>query len=157
MDEITAGKLGAALIICRPVTAILIGLFADRFSKAKMILIFFLAMIAEAILFSSGLIQGDLAVLFTANMLITGIVIYAIRALYFSLIQEGKFPIQGTGRVVGLVSIIGYTPDIFVGPVSGYYLDNYQGLQGFQFIFAGLAICACIGALVSFLFWKQTN
>ncbi len=152
MDEITAGKMGTALMICRPITAITIGLIADRFVKSKVLGIFFVLMVIEGALFASGIISKELTIVFTFNMLLTGIAIYGARALYFSLIEEGKFSLNKTGQVVGFVSIIGFTPDIFVGPTSGYFLDNYPGIAGFQFIFAGLFLCAILGALASYFF-----
>lgn len=152
MKEVDAGKMGTVLMICRPVTAILVGLFADRFVKSKLVALFFIVLIAEGTLFASGIVNKEFILLFTVNMLITGMAIYGARALYFSLIEEGKFALNKTGQVVGLISIVGFTPDIFVGPVSGYFLDNYPGLTGFQYIFSGLAVCALLGALASFSF-----
>ncbi len=156
MDEITAGKMGTALLICRPITAILVGIWADRFVKSKLIALFFALMAVEGIVFASGMIGKEFALIFTLNMILTGITIYGARALYFSLIEEANFSLSNTGQVVGFVSIIGFTPDIFVGPVSGYFLDNYPGLKGFQFIFVGLVICALLGALASFFFSGRT-
>lgn len=152
MDEVTAGKMGTTLLICRPITAILVGIWADRFVKSKLISIFFALMLLEGLLFASGVINKEFAVVFTLNMLLTGIAIYDARALYFSLIEEGKFSLNQTGQVVGFVSIIGFTPDIFVGPISGYFLDNYPGFDGFRYIFLGLVICAVLGGIASYFF-----
>jgi hypothetical protein len=35
-----------------------------------------------------------------------------------------------TGTAVGLVSLTGYTPDIFAGPAMGYLLDNSPVSRG---------------------------
>ena len=45
-----------------------------------------------------------------------------------------------TGTAVGVVSLIGYTPDIFIGPLMGYFLDEYPGALGHQCVFALLAL-----------------
>lgn len=157
MNEIDAGRMGTILMICRPVTAIVVGLLADRFVKSRVIALFFALMTIEGMLFASGIISEELTILFTLNMILTGIAIYGARALYFSLIEEGKFSLKKTGQVVGIVSIIGFTPDIFIGPLSGYFLDTYPGLTGFQFVFWGLALCALTGALASFFFVSKKS
>ncbi|MDT8321172.1 MAG: hypothetical protein RQ826_11660, partial [Xanthomonadales bacterium] len=49
---------------------------------------------------------------------------------------------------VGIVSFIGYTPDIFFAPVAGRILDAAPGAQGHQNYFLFLACCALLGGLV---------
>jgi len=156
-NEEQAGRYGTILMITRPVTALLFALIADRFLKNVLIQIGFIIMGCCAALFASGWITAQLTSLFLINMLITGIAVYAIRTLYFALVEEGKFSYAKTGSIVGFVSVIGFTPDIFVGPVSGYYLDTYPGIKGFQFVFFGLFICAIIGFASSHLFGSVTK
>ena len=51
--------------------------------------------------------------------------VYGLRALYFAVMEKGNIPLVYTGTAVGLISIIGYAPDIFSGPLAGYFLDQY--------------------------------
>ena len=78
--------------------------------------------------------------------------------------QRGKIPLVLTGTAVGLISLIGYTPDIFAGPAYGYLLDNSPGIQGHQHVFWMLAIFSLVGGLAAFYYYrlygkreKQTN
>jgi sugar phosphate permease len=80
--------------------------------------------------------------------------VYAFRTLYFSAIQEGEIPLQVTGTAVGLISLIGFTPDIFMGPAMGFLIDNSPGELGFQKVFLMLAIFALIGLLASVFFYR---
>ena len=77
---------------------------------------------------------------------------YAIRALYFSIMQEGKIPLIYTGTAVGLISVIGYTPDIFATPIFGYLLDTYPGIRGHQLVFLILVFFSIIGLISSIKF-----
>ena len=77
-----------------------------------------------------------------------------MRSLYFAVMQKGKIPLILTGTAVGLVSLIGYTPDIFAGPVIGYLLDNSPGLKGFQQVFLMLAIFSLIGGFTAWKYFK---
>jgi hypothetical protein len=47
------------------------------------------------------------------------------------------------------VSFIGYTPEVFFGPLTGRILDRSPGLEGHQHYFLFLAGCALLGLLVA--------
>ena len=63
-----------------------------------------------------------------------------------------KFVVAVTGTAVGLVSFLGYTPDIFFGPLMGVLLDNSPGITGHQHLFWVLTAFAVLGAVVSVAF-----
>lgn len=70
--------------------------------------------------------------------------------LYFAIMQEGEIPLRYTGTVVGIVSTVGYTPDIFMGPLMGKLLDDSPGVLGHQHVFAvvsGFSVVGCIAAI----------
>ena len=77
---------------------------------------------------------------------------YSIRALYFSIMQEGRIPLIMTGTAVGVISVVGYTPDIFASPVMGYLLDTYPGIIGHQYVFSMLVLFSITGLLASIKF-----
>lgn len=52
--------------------------------------------------------------------------------LYFSIVAKSRIPLAITGSAVGVISVIGYTPDIYFGLISGYFLDNYGYVDGFK-------------------------
>jgi len=80
-----------------------------------------------------------------------------LRSLYFALIQEARIPILYTGTAVGLISILGFTPDIFMGPWMGYLLDNNPGAEGHHKVFAVLALFALLGLAASLIFISRTK
>ena len=53
---------------------------------------------------------------------------------------------------MGIISVVGYTPDIFMGPVMGILLDNNPGLPGHQQVFLLLAAFATVGTFASIRF-----
>jgi len=56
---------------------------------------------------------------------------------------------------VGLVSVLGFTPDIFFAPLTGRLLDAYPGVPGLQRYFGLLAAFALFGMAVSLvLAWR---
>ena len=70
---------------------------------------------------------------------------FGLRGLYFAVFEEAKVPITMTGTAVGIVSVVGYTPDIFVAFVAGLFIDNYPGITGHQYFFIFLAAFALSG------------
>jgi hypothetical protein len=82
----------------------------------------------------------------------TALAVYAMRGLYFAIMEEADIPVKVTGTVVGLASIIGYLPDIYMGPLMGYFLDSYPGVQGHRYVFIVMAAFALTGMMAIFLF-----
>jgi len=68
--------------------------------------------------------------------------------------QEGYIPLALTGTAVGLISVVGYTPDIFATPLIGYLLDQYPGMLGHQYVFMILVLFSILGLLASLRFAK---
>ena len=92
--------------------------------------------------------------IFLLSLVITAVGTYAIRALYFAVFNEGRIPLDLTGTAVGIISIIGYTPDIFATPIIGYLLDTYPGIVGHQYVFMMLIIFSILGLFASIKFSK---
>jgi hypothetical protein len=83
--------------------------------------------------------------------------VFGLRGIYFALLEELEFPIADTGKVVGLVSFIGFTPDIFIHLVSGAFVDAYEGQQGYTYFFLLLASLALVGLLITYYLIKHLS
>ncbi|TDI68679.1 MAG: MFS transporter [Bacteroidetes bacterium] len=153
-DEVKSAKVGTFLLYIRPVVGILIGFIADRSRTTLWLIISFVITILGALLFASGIIEPDSSSLFFISILITATGVYAIRSLYFATMQEGYIPLMLTGTAVGLISLVGYTPDIFAGPAMGYLLDNSPGEPGHQQVFVMLAVFAFVGLIASVIYYR---
>ncbi len=75
--------------------------------------------------------------------------VYSLRGVYFALIQETKIPAYLTGTAVGLISLIGYTPDVFFNSIAGRILDANPGFTGYQNYFIMLASISIFGLLAT--------
>ncbi len=153
-DEVDAAKTGTFLLFIRPVIGITIGILADRSRPSLWLLISFMVAFASATLFATGIIVNTSAFVFLFSIFILAAGIYAARSLYFSVMQSGRIPLVLTGTAVGLISLIGYTPDIFAGPAMGYLLDNSPGLEGHKQVFMMLAGFSLVGALAAYRYFK---
>jgi len=65
--------------------------------------------------------------------------VFAIAGVYFTLLDDARLPLELTGSAVGIISVVGFTPDIFMGQISGYWLDTYPGTRGYQYFYLFMA------------------
>lgn len=148
-SEIEAAKLVTLGSWLRPFAAIAAGLLADRFHVVKMLSICFLMLLAADMYFAFATPMHNISWIVIGNVLVTCIAIFGLRGLYFAIYEEVKMPIAITGSAVGLVSVIGFTPDVFVLFVAGLLMDNSPGLLGHQHFFMFLSSFAAIGLIAS--------
>ncbi|MGB5403180.1 MAG: MFS transporter, partial [Robiginitalea sp.] len=80
--------------------------------------------------------------------------VYAARSLYFAVMERGRIPLVLTGTAVGMISLVGYTPDIFAGPAMGILLDRSPGEAGHQDVFWMLALFSFIGGIAAWLYYR---
>jgi nitrate/nitrite transporter NarK len=153
-DQVQSAQVGTFLLFIRPMIGVLIGVLADRTQTTFWLVISFVVSFFGALLFATGIISDSETVLFFISILVVATGVYAARSLYFAVMERGKIPLVLTGTSVGLISLVGYTPDIFAGPAIGYLLENSPGAQGHQHVFWMLAIFSVIGGVAAFYYYK---
>lgn len=161
LDEVGSAEVGTFLLFARPVVGVFIGIVADRSRPSLFLFIGFVIALIGSLLFASGMVANVSYFIFLFSIMIVALGVYAIRSLYFAVMQSGKIPLVLTGTAVGLISLVGYTPDIFAGPAMGYLLDASPGLEGHRHVFWMLALFSFIGGIAAFrylqLYGKQFN
>ncbi len=153
-DQVQSAQIGTFLLFIRPVVGVLIGILADRSQTTYWLVVSFIISFFGALLFASGIISNSSTVLFFISILVVATGVYATRALYFAVMEKGQIPLVLTGTAVGLISLVGYTPDIFAGPAMGYLLDAYPGEVGHQYVFWLLAGLSLIGGIAAWYYFK---
>ncbi|MFT4753887.1 MAG: sugar phosphate permease [Salibacteraceae bacterium] len=151
-DEVEAAQVGTFQLYLRPIVCVSIGLLADKSRASVWMIVGFLTLFIGAIIFSSGLLAPTMTGIFILSLVITAAGTYAVRTLYFAAMEEGKIPLAITGTAVGAISVIGYTPDIFVGPIMGYLLDDFPGELGHRYVFMMLAVFSLLGLIAAIAF-----
>jgi len=157
MNEVEAAKLGTVSLWVRPFAAVSAGLIADRVGAGRMTLLTFLLLAAGSAGLASGLITKDATFLFLLMVVCTSLGVFALRGLYYAIMQEGRVPLFYTGSAVGFVSLFGYTPDVFMGPLMGYLLDRTPGAAGHHHVFWVVTGFAVLGVIASGLFQRVTR
>ncbi len=155
-DDVAAAQLGTLSFWIRPFAAIGAGVLGDRFGNSRMILISFSVVIAGSLVIASGALNAAIYAYLFLTVAGTSAGIYALRGIYFSLFEESRTPLAFTGSAIGIVSVIGYSPDIFSGPLFGYLIDHSPGATGHQHVFAVVAAFSVVGLLTTVAFQKMT-
>lgn len=156
-NDVEAARLITLASWLRPVAALAIGLFADKLDPVKMLVSCFAILCLSHLYFAIILPNHAIIWLFVANILLTCIVIFGLRSLYFAVFESVKIPIFAMGAAVGIVSVIGFTPDIFVLYVAGYFIDNYPKLDSHQYFFMFLAAFSFTGMVASIFLARHSN
>jgi len=153
-DQVQSAQVGTFLLFVRPVIGVLIGVLADRTDTTYWLVVSFVVSFLGALLFATGIISDSSTALFFSSILVVATGVYAARSLYFAVMERGQIPLVLTGTAVGLISLIGYTPDIFAGPAMGFLLENSPGAVGHQHVFWMLAIFSFIGGMAALYYFQ---
>jgi len=153
-DEVQAARVGTLSMWVRPFAAIGAGLLADRFGVARMTMLSLLVFGIGSAVIAADAFRPGMTVFFFSILISTSAAVFALRGLYYAMMEEGRVPFGDTGSAVGIVSVVGYTPDIFMGPLMGFLLDRWPGELGHRYVFAVLAFSAMVGLVASILFWR---
>ena len=153
-NQVQSAQVGTFLLFVRPVIGVLIGLFSTRSKNTLWLVLSFVISFLGALLFALGLISDSAPILFFISILVVATGVYAARSLYFAVMERGRIPLVLTGTAVGLISLIGYTPDIFAGPAMGYLLENSPGAMGHQHVFWMLALFSFVGSIAAWYYFR---
>ncbi|MDH3577825.1 MAG: MFS transporter [Gammaproteobacteria bacterium] len=148
MNEVEGAQLAAYGAYIRPVAAVAAGFLADRWSASKTIGASFVVLLFTYAMLSFALPDGPGLAVIYANIFVSFFAVFALRGVYFALLEENKTPAYFTGAVTGMVSFVGYTPEIFFAPITGRILDASPGIVGHQNYYLFLTAVAAIGVFV---------
>ncbi len=132
------------------------GFLADRYTTSRTTL--WLLVVMGLCLFLFVWIQGGPALfyLLLINSIAIGCAIYALRGIYYALLEEGNIPVLLTGSATGLISLVAYTPDVFIPIVAGHLLDRYPvGGLGYRYFFLLLGLFTMVGVVLTVVFRRS--
>ena len=145
MDEVEGARLASYGSYIRPFAALAAGLIADRFDAARSIGVAFLVLAIVYIVLSMSSVESTGVATILFNLGVSLFAVFSLRGVYFALLQETRTPRYITGAAVGMISLLGYTPEIFFAPIAGRILDANPGPGGFMNLFVLLAAIAALG------------
>ena len=141
----TAGSaLGGTRYLLQGVGGIIGGILADKIHSRIKVLGWSAAGLAISfVLYIILPVNASLVAAVIINFVVGLILIYAVRSQYFAIHEDAGIPMEKSGRVSGICSMLGYTPDMFMYVLVGSWMDKY-GASGFKMTWAYAAVAAVV-------------
>ncbi len=143
--DVEASQLTTLTFWARPFAAIAAGLVSDRFNHFKsMATLFMLAAIGNLSLIF--LVPPSMPWFGLAMVAVTtAAAMYGLRGIYFAVFDDLQIPRTLIGTAAGIISLIGFLPDVFFGTLTGFLIDHYPGRQGHQLVFGLVCFVSLLG------------
>ncbi len=151
-DDVQAARIGAIAFWARPFAALGAGLLGDKIGGSRAMILCFAAMLCGYGAVAAGLLQASATWTLFIAVIATASAVYGLRGLYFAVFAESGVRPAVTGTAAGIVSVVGYTPDVFMGPLMGWCTDSWPGATGHRVVFAIVAGFAAAGIAITALF-----
>ena len=149
MSVTMAGVLSVGRMWLKPIAALAAGFLGDKFGISKTVAASMAITAVSFALFALTPATPAVLPLVILNVAISASFIFALRGIYFALLEEGGIPLKLTGTAAGVASAIGFIPDIYMPVVGGFLLDGYPGVMGYRLLFGFVAILAVIGFIAA--------
>jgi len=130
-------------------SAIAAGFLADRIRPTRAVGLAFLIAGGGYLALATMPGEADWLWLLWIQVAAVAIAVFALRGIYYALLEESRVPMVVTGTAVGLVSMVGYTPDVFAYPLAGWFLDSFGAAEGYRLYFGVLGGTALAGLLMT--------
>lgn len=147
-----AALLGIFRDYFQPVGALIGGFVSDKMGISKFI---FIGCIVLAICDSMFIFIPSKASMIIILAIVTAVsftVLGALRGQYYATQKDARIPMTLSGTVIGLMATIGYTPDIYLSPIFGSFIDKFNTVTAYKYIFLTLAGFAVFSAILTFIF-----
>jgi len=154
-SKLFGAQLGAFKEWLRPIAAIGAGLLADRIRPTRAVTAAFL--VCACGYGGLAVLPGSVSWLWALWIQVAAIAIavFALRGIYFALLEESGVPLAMTGTAVGVVSTIGFLPDVFAYPLAGWFVDTFGAAAGYTHYFTLLTGAALAGAGLALLLGRM--
>jgi sugar phosphate permease len=148
MTAVAVGSITVAKLWMRPIGAAAAGFAGDFLDREKVL---GLLMVAAAISLAmmSLLPAGAGTIALLVMVLLVGLFTYAVRGIYWATLDSCNVPARIKGLAVGVISLVGYSPDIYLPLINAELLERYPGRTGYTIYFLGLSALGLVGALAA--------
>jgi nitrate/nitrite transporter NarK len=149
LSVVLGGAVGVGKMWLKPFAAVGAGFIADKIGVAKTVFGFFLIMTAGFVAFSVLPGGEGYLIIMLINASIVSLAIFALRGIYFALLEDGGIAPAVTGTAAGVISAVGFTPDVFMPMLGGVLLDTYPGAEGYRYFYLTIAVMCAIGSVAA--------
>ncbi|MDF1618021.1 MFS transporter [Petrocella sp. FN5] len=156
IDAVTVGTITVIILWMRPVGGFIGGFAADRFGRTKTIS-FALIGAAVFLTISAMLPVSSPQTMFAIVAVVLGIFLYMIRGTYWSLLGQSRIEVAMMGTAIGVISFIGYLPDIILPQMNNFLWATFGDNGGYNAYFIVSAIFGLLGVVILTVYAKMNS
>ncbi|WP_350339667.1 MFS transporter [Actinotalea lenta] len=154
IDPVTVGTVTVIVLWMRPLGGVVGGILADKVGKTNTIMMALAG--AAASLVAIAVLPATMAPsVFFAGAVVLGFFLYAIRGTYWSILGDDGFKVVVMGSAIGVISLIGYMPDILLPQFNSFLFDTFGDTGGYNAYFLSSAALALIGIVFALVYKAQ--
>lgn len=155
-SPVAVGSIMVAVLWMRPIGGVVGGFLADKIGQALTITG---ALICGSLCLGVMVIMPkDLPVfVISAIVIISGFFAYIIRGTYWSLLGQSRIEATIMGTAIGVISFIGYLPDIIIPPINSYLWEIYGEQNGYNAYFIVTMVVGLIGAVLALIYRREQS
>lgn len=144
MTATAAAFITVAKLWMRPIGGLGAGFLGDKLGRENVLAVA-MALSILGLLALLVLPAGAGSSILLIIVLLVGVMTYATRGLYWSTLESSGIPPRVTGLAIGVISLIAYTPDIYLPRINGYFAEHYTGIAVYQMYFGFIALSGLLG------------
>ncbi|WP_035531821.1 MFS transporter [Halobacillus kuroshimensis] len=150
------GVITVVMLWMRPIGGVLGGFLGDKLGRS-LVLTFSLVLATIVLIVTALLPSGIPNTFFYAMIILIGLSVYSIRGLYWSLLGDCEIEERSLGLSIGLISFIGYLPDILLPLVVSGLMTSFGESNGYNAYFIFSALAGVIAIIFTVNFRKMIN
>ncbi len=156
MSAVAVGSITVAKLWMRPIGAAAAGFAGDFLNRERVITV--LMLLATVALVAMALLPITAAAgLLLTVVLLVGLLTYAVRGIFWSTLDGCDVPDRIKGLAIGIISLVGYCPDIYLPLINSALLEAYPGRTGYMIYFLGIASMGLVGAGAAWLLGRRVR
>ncbi|MFM1571675.1 MAG: nitrate/nitrite transporter [Porticoccaceae bacterium] len=150
LTAVAVGTITVAKLWMRPIGGIAAGFIGDWSSPEKVLsILLILASISLAMM--AFLPTTSASIVMLVVVLLIGLLTYGVRGLYWATLGGCNVPNKIKGLAIGMISMIGYFPEMYLPLISAPLLEAYPGVLGYKIYYLMISICGLLGAYAAYL------
>jgi sugar phosphate permease len=150
LTAVAVGTITVAKLWMRPIGGIAAGFIGDWSSPEKVLSIL-LVLASISLSMMAFLPTTSASIVMLVVVLLIGLLTYGVRGLYWATLGGCNVPNKIKGLAIGMISMIGYFPEMYLPLISAPLLEQYPGGLGYRIYYLIISACGLLGAYAAYL------
>lgn len=156
LSAVAVGTITVAKLWMRPIGGVAAG-FAGDFLNRDSVLAWLLVSSSATLAILCFVPMGIASALLIVIVLFIGFTTYALKGLYWATLESLDMPDKIKGLAIGVMSVIGFSPETYLPLINSELLERFPGRQGYVIYFCGIAACGLVGAWAAWRLKKTVS